>query len=106
MPIIHPEELVGYTLNITTQDDGQSLHIHIVEAIKDHQNNVDELSTNVQFKCSINKDIYEDILTYNQILEYMSKDEEMALYGNSRTLLAIRDPSTRTIKITKGHLTM
>ena len=35
MPIIHPEELVGHTLNIT-QDDGQSFHICIVEAIKDH----------------------------------------------------------------------
>ena len=45
MPIINPEELVGQTFG-STKDGTQ---IHIVEAIKDHQNHVDDSSANIQF---------------------------------------------------------
>ena len=69
--IINPEELVGQTFGST--EDGTQ--IHIVEAIKDHQNHVNDSSANIQFQCSMNNDAYEEILTYNQILEYMSNQD-------------------------------
>ena len=74
MPIINPEELVGQTFGITK--DNQPTQIRIVEAIKDHQNHVDGSSANIQFQCSMNNDAYEEILTYNQILEYMSNQDD------------------------------
>src|SRR5687768_15620841 len=57
MPIVHPEDLVGSTFRIT-QEDGQPGQISIVEAIKDHQSYVNDSSTNVQFRCSMNNDAY------------------------------------------------
>src|SRR5688500_3040333 len=68
MPIIHPEEIVGRTIGIT-QEDGQSTQLRIVEAIKEHQNQVESSPTNVKFRYNVNNNAYEDILTYNQILE-------------------------------------
>ena len=68
---MNPEELVGQKFG-TTEDGTQ---ICIVEAIKDHQNHVDKSSANIQFRCSMNNDAYEEILTYNQILEYMSNQD-------------------------------
>ena len=53
MPIVNPEDLIGHTFGVT-QDDGQLNQIRIVEAIRDHQSHVDDSSTNVQFRCSIN----------------------------------------------------
>src|SRR5687767_7736190 len=53
MPIICLEELVERTIGIM-QVDGQSTHFYIVEAIKEHQNQVDSSPTNVKFRCSIN----------------------------------------------------
>ena len=29
----------------------------------------------VKFRCSINNDVYEEVLSYNQILEYLAKDD-------------------------------
>ena len=53
MPIINPEDLVGQTFGVTNED-GHSTQIRIVEAIRDHQDSVDNSSANVQFRCSMN----------------------------------------------------
>ena len=75
MSIVNPEDLIGHTFGVT-QDDGQLNQIRIVEAIRDHQSHVDDSSTNVRFWCSINGDAYEDILSYNQVLDYLSQEED------------------------------
>ena len=68
-----------------------------MEAIKDLQNNVDELSNNLQFRCSINNDAYEDILTYSQILKNMSKDEEHGIVWKFKDIIGHKGP------INKNH---
>ena len=74
MPIIDPEELVGRVLSIT-QEDGEATRININEAISDHKDASNEYKPTVKFKCSVNNDAYEEVLTYNQILEYLAKDD-------------------------------
>jgi hypothetical protein len=101
MPIIHPEELVGRTLGITN-DDGESTQLRIVEAIKDHQDHVNEPSTNVQFRCSINNYAYEDILSYYQILEYMSNQDDDDIIWKFKEIVGHKDPLSKTHKDYKG----
>jgi hypothetical protein len=101
MPIIHPEELVGQTLGITN-DDGESTQIRIVEAFKNHQDHVNESSTNVQFRCSINNDAYENILSYNQILEYMSNQDDDDIIWKFKEIVGHKGPLSKTHKDYKG----
>ena len=101
MPILHPEELVGRTFGIT-QEDGQSNQIRIVEAIRDHQNYIDNSSDNVQLRCSINNNAYEDILSYNQILEYMSKEDDDGIVWKFKDIIGHKGPLNKGHKDYKG----
>jgi len=83
MPIIEPVELVGEALSVT-QEDGETTRIKNIEAISDHHDVNSTRKPTVKFKCSINNDAYEEVLSYNQILEYQPK-MTMTLYGSSRT---------------------
>ena len=74
MPIIDPEELVGKVLSVT-QEDGETIRIKVIEAIKDHHDANSGYKPTVKFKCSVNNDAYEETLSYNQILEYLEKDD-------------------------------
>ena len=69
MPIIYPEELVGKLIGLT-QEDGQTTQLRIIEAIQEHEDDVNNVPTNVKFRYSMNDDAYEDILMYNQVMDY------------------------------------
>ena len=74
MPIIDLEELLGRALSII-QEDGETTQIKIIEAIKDHHDSNSGYKPTVKFKCSVNKYAYEEVLSYNQILEYLAKND-------------------------------
>ena len=74
MPIIDPEELVRKALSVT-QEDGETTRIKIIEAISDHYDVNSMSKLTVKFRCSINNGAYEEVLSYNQILEYLAKDD-------------------------------
>ena len=101
MPIIHPEELIGRTIGMT-QEDGQASQLRIIEAIKDHQNSVDNSSTNVKFRCSINDDAYKDILTYNQVMEYLSRDDDTDIIWKFQDIVGHQGPINKSHKDYKG----
>lgn len=96
MSIVHPEDLVWRIFGITQEDD-QSNQICIVKAIKDHQDHVDNSTTNVKFRCSINNEAYEDILLYNQIFEDMTKDDDADIICKFKDIIGHKG----TLK--KGH---
>lgn len=73
MPIIHPEGLLGQSFPIP-QEDGELLHATIVEVISSHEHYIDQDSVSIQFRCSVNNDKYEEIMSYNQIIDYLNKD--------------------------------
>src|SRR5687767_1414895 len=74
MPIIHPEKLIGRTIGIT-QEDGQTSHLCIVEAIKEHQEHVENSTIIVQFRGIINDKAYDDILTFSQVMDYLTQND-------------------------------
>ena len=75
MPIIHPEELIGQSFPIP-QEDGELLHAVIIDAINKHEHHVDQDPANIQFRCSVNNDKYEEIMSYNQIMDHLNKDND------------------------------
>ncbi len=76
LPMFHPSDLVGHTFLLDPQEDGQQFHACIVEALKDHDAKLHQKPECFKFRCSINDDQYEEILSYNEILNYIEQQDD------------------------------
>jgi hypothetical protein len=74
--IVDPQELLGCTFLMDTQEDGKRFRTHIVECISDHESNVHRSDDNVKFRISVNEDEYEEIITYNKLMDFIEKNQE------------------------------
>ena len=90
--LTNPSDLVGHTFLMEEQADGQHFHASIVECIDDHQNQLSKDPQHIKFRCSINDDAYEDILSYQEIMDYINKDEEDPVYWKFKHIMAHEGP--------------
>jgi hypothetical protein len=74
--IVDPQELLGRTFLMDTQEDGQRFCTRIVECISDHESNVPRSDNHVKFRISVNEDKYEEIITYNELMDFIEKNQE------------------------------
>jgi hypothetical protein len=74
--IVDPEELIGCTFLMDKQDDGQQLWARIVKLVQDHEAEIDRNPAKLKFLLSINNDKAEEIISYNQLLDYLSCDSD------------------------------
>jgi hypothetical protein len=83
MPVIDPSELIGRTF-LKDQEDGQRHRARILKVIDDaeicervehHERELYRQPGHVKFLCSFNDDEYEEILTYNELMDHIEKDE-------------------------------
>jgi hypothetical protein len=58
------------------QPDGQKARGKIVQLIEDHESSLEDNPTRIQFRVSVNNNKAEEIITYNKMLEYSTRDEE------------------------------
>jgi hypothetical protein len=68
------------------QEDGQIFRGQIVELIDDHESKVKENPTRIKFRVSVNEYKAEEIITYNKMLEYTTKDEDSDISENFKPL--------------------
>jgi hypothetical protein len=74
--IVDPQELLGCTFLMDTQEDGQRFCAHIVECISNHESNVHRSGDHVKFQISVNEDEYKEIITYNELMDFIKKNQE------------------------------
>jgi hypothetical protein len=74
--IVDPQELLGRTFLMDTQEDGQRLRTCIVECISYHEANVRRSDDHVKFRISVNEDEYEEIITYDELMDFIEKNQE------------------------------
>ena len=74
-PVFHPEDLVGRSFLMDKQDDGQQHRATIIKTLEDHDSDLESNPTMLKFLLSVNQDDGEEIITYNQLLDYLSRDE-------------------------------
>jgi hypothetical protein len=74
--IVNPQELLGRTFLMDTQEDGQRFRDRIVECISDHESNVRRSDDHVKFRISVNEDEYKEIITYNELMDFIEKNQE------------------------------
>jgi len=93
LPMFHPSDLVGHTFLLDPQEDGQRFHARIVQAIEEQDTKLHGHADWFKFLCSINDDQYEEILTYNEILNYIKQqDDDGTKLWKFRCILAHEGP--------------
>ena len=94
MAIIDVEDLVGRTFKIPTSD-GKTSQATVIEAIRDHGTNTTRHSTHTKFHVSHGKDKYEEILTYNDIMDHLDRQEEGSLLWELRHIVSHQGPLSK-----------
>ena len=57
--------------------DGQRFRARIVKCLNDHEAAYQQASDHIKFRCSVNKDQYEEIVTYNELMDFLQKNNEI-----------------------------
>jgi hypothetical protein len=76
LAIVDPYKLMGCTFLMDSQDDGQCFRARIVDLVKDHQSKVHKWDNHHKFRISVNDDQYEEVITYNELMDFTQKNEE------------------------------
>jgi hypothetical protein len=71
VPLIDAEDLIGRTFLLDKQEDGQRFRARIVNLIDDHCSNIHDNKKRMKFLLSVNDDESKEIITYNQLREYL-----------------------------------
>jgi hypothetical protein len=75
--LFEPDALIGRTILLDEQDEnGQRLRARVVKLVEDHEGRVKKNPARLKFVLSMNGDKSQDIITYNELMEYLSRDEE------------------------------
>jgi hypothetical protein len=71
---LKPEEMIDRTFLMPEQEDGTRDRAKIVELIKDHRHGMETNPDRVKFKCIVG-DKYEEIVSYNDVINFIEKDD-------------------------------
>jgi len=114
----HPSNLIGQTFLLDPQEDGQQFHARIVQAIQDQDAKLTTNAEQFKFRCLINNDQFEEILSYSKILNHIEQQDDpgtklwqfQCITGHEGPLLPM-DPNYQgsvfniTIKWENGEIT-
>ena len=108
MPIFDPTNLIGRTFLMDPQENGELYRTEILEALVESEEQLAKHPDPIKFVCSVNDDMYEEILTYNKILEYIGKNKMTIrpLSGSSSVSLVTKAHSKRVIPVTMDPSSM
>ena len=74
-PIFDPTQLVGRTFLMNEKADGQQHRARIVDYLDKHDSELKSDPDYKRFRVTIDDDDYEDLLTYQQVMDYITTDE-------------------------------
>ena len=100
---IHPSDLVGRSyLQPEHNSDGTRYRCKVVQALKEHEENLGKDKARQRFLVSVNDGEYEDIVAYNNILDYISSDNTSdEPFWKFKRIIAHQGPLPPHILITK-----
>jgi len=73
MEVFHPSELVGRTFLMDPNEDGSQFQARIIEAIEQHDADLAQDEVLHKFRVSVNDDQYEEILSYNEVVDHFAR---------------------------------
>ena len=102
MPTIDASDLVGRTFLMPKQEDGQRPRATIVEAIADHNRDLSDEPARVRLRCTLDDQEFEEIISYNEFLDHISKDETEEGLWKFKSISAHQGPLTSNHPSYKG----
>ena len=75
MPVLNTSDIIGRTFLIPPQEYGQKFRVHIVKMIDNHKTKLEKDPDHTQFICSVYDYQYIDIMSYNDIISHITKQE-------------------------------
>ena len=92
-PIFSPHDLIGRTFLKDTEADGQKHRLKIVKLIEDHVQDVADNPTRIKFICkSVDSDMAEEVITYNQMLDFIMRDENTEVVWKFKRIVSHQGP--------------
>jgi Reverse transcriptase (RNA-dependent DNA polymerase) len=102
-PLSSLEELIGKTF-LMDLPDGERHRARIVELIEKHDDLINNNPERIKFLCSLDQDGREELLTYNQVLDYLNKDLENPIVWKFKRIVSHQGPLKPHDKQYKGSL--
>ena len=75
LPTFDTSDLIGRTFLMPPGEDGQRFRAKILGVIEEADRNLAVHPDHVKFRCSVNDNQYEEVLSYNEIIGHIEKDE-------------------------------
>ena len=76
MAYINQDDFVGRTFLLDEQEDGSRKRAKIVECINDYESDLKNDPDFIKFRCAVDEDTYGEIITYNELMDFLQKNEE------------------------------
>jgi len=102
MPTIDPCDLVGRTFLQQPSEDGTRFRARIIEAIKEKDSECANDPQFVKFRCSVNDGEFEEIVTYNEIINHIEKDDVELGEWRFKSITAHEGPLSASDKSYRG----
>lgn len=94
-PLIKHVDIIGRTFLMPEGDDGQVLRAKIIEAIDQHEDKVKQHPAYIKFRVNINDDQYDEIMSYEEIMDHIAATEDNNIYWKYKRIVAHQGPLAR-----------
>jgi hypothetical protein len=90
-PILDPHCLIGRSF-LKDQDNRERHRVQIVQVMDDHLDQVEQHSDCIKFLCKINEDEREELIAFNEILNYLEAQEQDDVIWKFRRIIGHQGP--------------
>jgi len=92
MPVFDPADLVGRSFLMDKETDGRRFCATIIKKLEDHDSDVVKNPTRIKFLCRISDKEEEEIISYNEMIEYIQRDEESDIVWQFKSIIGHQGP--------------
>ena len=89
MPTISPDELLGRSVLLPPNEDGEHFHPKIVHKIIDHEKDILDQPEMIQFLVNVGSEQAEEIHAYTDLVDYINQEEMEHETGENFSILKI-----------------
>ena len=101
-PVFDPHEIIGKTFLKPTDNNGERMRATVIKCIEDHDKELAKDPDRKKFICSLNNDQYEEIMSYNEIMDHINDQDQENIVWKFRRIVAHQGPLHPHSKDYKG----
>ena len=83
---------MGRSFLLDAKANGQQFRTWVVECLKDIKNDLETIKERIKHLCILIDDDCEELLTHNQIVDFLTKDEENPVLWKFQRIFSVQGP--------------